>query len=124
MTFLLDENFPPQVAAALQALELPFTHSTEHFARGITDEDLFKAIKERDWCLVTRDRRMWKNKAQRKALLEAGLGVFIHVSTTRVTPPQLTQMLLSRVDEMRDIARRHKLPFVMRIADRGKIESF
>ncbi len=123
MTFLLDENFPPQVAVSLKALELPFAHSTDFVAKGTTDEDLFKVVKERGFYLVTRDRRMWKNKVQRQALLDLGLGVFIHVSTTRVTPPQLTEMLLSRREEMLQIVTREKRPFVMRIPDRGKIGS-
>ncbi len=49
---------------------------------------------------------MWKNKVQRRGLLDLGLGVFIHVSTTRVTAPQLTEMLLSRREEMFHIVAR------------------
>ncbi len=67
---------------------------------------------------------MWRNRAQRQTLLELGLGVFIHVSTTRVTPRQLTQMLLFRIDEMLEIVQQHRRPFVMRLADRGEIDSF
>jgi len=123
VTFLLDENFPPQVASALKALELPFAHSTEHVARGTADEELFKLVNEKGFYLVTRDKRMWKNKAQRQVLRDLGLGAFIHVSTTRVTPVQLTQMLLSRVDEMRTLFPYPTLFRSMRIADRGKIAS-
>jgi len=124
VTFLLDENFPPQVASALKALELPFAHSTDYVARGTADKELFKLVNEKGFYLVTRDKRMWKNKAQRQVLRDLGLGAFIHLSTTRVTPVQLTQMLLSRVDEMREIVQSRRRPFVMRIADRGKIASF
>jgi hypothetical protein len=124
VTFLLDENIPEMVARALRALELPFTHALDHFQRGTKDEVLFERLRERGWILVTRDARMWRNKPQRQALLDAGLGVFIHRSETIVTAPAITSTLINRYGEMVAIATQTKLPFVMKIPDKGKIQPF
>jgi predicted nuclease of predicted toxin-antitoxin system len=120
----LDENLPLKVAQALALLDFPVTHVLDHLARGTTDEDLFAEAAKRDWVLVTRDAKMWRKKAQREALRQAGIGVFVLVSSAAHSPSELMAVLLKRIDEMVRLAEQTKRPFVLRVPDRGKIESF
>jgi len=120
----LDENLPPKVAQALALLDFPVTHVLEHLARGTTDEDLFAEAAKRDWVLVTRDAKMWRKRGQQEALRQAGIGVFVLVSSAAHSPSDLMALLLKRIDEMVGLAEHTKRPFVMRVPDRGKIESF
>ena len=80
MIFLLDANFPPQLARALQALDqedCQFLHSPDEFGAEAPDEVIFEGIKGRGWFLITLDAKMSKRPAQRQAILDAGLGVFV-----------------------------------------------
>lgn len=122
--FLLDENIPQKVAKALAALDFPVAHALDHFDRGKPDEDLFPELKARGWILVTHDAGMWRKKGQREALLQAGIGAFILVSSAAFSPPELTGLLIRRLPEMIDIAQRTRRPFVLRVPDRGKIGPF
>lgn len=124
MILALDENLPPSVAQALAILRFPITHVTDHVGRGTPDEDLFDEAAARNWVLVTRDAKMWRKRAQQAALLQAGIGVFVLVSSSAHTPPELTALLLRRLPEMLELTARTRRPFVFRVPDRGKIEAF
>jgi len=124
VTLALDENLPPTVAQALAVLKFPVTHVTDHLPRGTPDEQLFAEAAARDWVLVTRDAKMWRKRAQQEALLQAGIGVFVLVSSAAHSPPELTALLLRRLPEMLELMERARRPFVFRVPDRGRIEAF
>jgi predicted nuclease of predicted toxin-antitoxin system len=124
LTFLLDENIPDKVAKALAALDFPVTHALDYFARGTGDEQLFVELRDRQWILVTHDAKMWKKKAQREALLQAGIGVFVLVSSAAYSPADLATLLIRRLPEMIQLAASSTRPFVFRVPDRGRIERF
>jgi len=120
----LDENLPPKVAQALAVIDFPVTHVIDHLPRGTADEELFVEAAKRDWVLVTRDAKMWRKRGQQAALLQAGIGVFVMVSSAAQSPSDLLALLLKRMPEMLRLVDRTKRPFVLRVPDRGKIESF
>lgn len=124
MKLALDENLPPKVAQALTLLDFPVLHLTDQLSRGTQDETLFSEAAQRDWILVTRDATMWRKRAQQKALLQAGIGVFVLVSSAAHSPADLMGLLLRRLPEMVELATRTRRPFVFRVPDRGRIDSF
>jgi hypothetical protein len=80
LIFLLDATFPPQLARALQELDqedCQYRHAPSEFGAAAKDETIFAGIREREWFLITLDAKMSKRPAQRQAILDAGLGVFV-----------------------------------------------
>lgn len=124
MTLALDENLPPTVAQALAILKFPVIHVNDHLPRGTPDEQLFTEAAARDWVPVTRDAKMWRKRAQQEALLQAGIGMFVLVSSAAHSPPELMTVLLRRLPEMLKLAGHARRPFVFRVPDRGRIEAF
>lgn len=124
MKLALDENLPPKVAQALAVLDFPVIHVLDHLPRGTPDEKLFAEAAQRDWVLVTRDVKMWRKRGQREALMQAGIGVFVLVSSVARSPSELTAVLLKHIQDMMRLADRTSRPFVLRVPDRGKIEPF
>lgn len=125
MKLAFDENLPASVAQALALVGHPVTHVLlEGLEPGTEDEHLFAVAAERDWVLVTRDAKMWRKKGQRAALLQAGVGVFVLVSSAAQTPAELLSLLSRRTVELVELADRTKRPFVLRVPDRGRIEPF
>ncbi len=124
MTLAFDENLPPAVAQALALVGHPVTHVVEHLPRGTVDDLLFAEAARREWVLVTRDANMWRKRAQRAALLQAGIGVFVIVSSTAHSAADLLALLSRRMSETVDLMARTRKPFVLRVPDRGKIQPF
>lgn len=124
MTLAFDENLPPSVSQALALVGHPVTHVLDHLQRGTPDETLFTEAAKRDWVLVTRDANMWRKKGQLEALRSAGIGVLVVVSSAARSPAELLTLLSRRMPAMLDAVAKTRKPFVLRVPDKGKIESF
>ncbi len=85
MIFLLDATFPPQLARALQELDqedCQYRHAPAEFGAAGKDETIFAGIREREWFLITLDAKMSKRPAQRQAIIDASLGVFVFTGSS------------------------------------------
>lgn len=123
MIFLLDANFPPHLARALQALDqedCQFKHSPEEFGADASDETIFQEIRDRGWLLITLDAKMARRPAQRRAILDAGLGVFVFTGTSLAQRSfrEIASFVLGVADAILDKARTTKRPFIWGISDR------
>ncbi len=82
MKLALDENLPPSLAHAVHALLHPedglAVSIPERFGRGFKDTDWMTVLGEEDgWAVVTADRKIRTRPLEKKALLDAGLIVFV-----------------------------------------------
>ena len=80
MRYFLDNNLPPAIAEALNALsrsaDCKVVHLREKFAPDTADAEWIEALgEEGDWVIVTSDRAIKKNKHERQALINSGLTV-------------------------------------------------
>jgi hypothetical protein len=77
LRFFFDNNLPPRLAKAIQALvatEHEVMHLTDKFAANTTDVTWLKVLgAERDWVLICGDPRITKRPHELKALQEARL---------------------------------------------------
>ena len=80
MNFLLDNNLPPNLAAALDVLSAD-THTVvalkDKFPANIADIDFMATLEsEGHWAIITHDRGILRRVHERKAWQESGLIVF------------------------------------------------
>jgi predicted nuclease of predicted toxin-antitoxin system len=123
LIFLLDANFPPQLARALQALDqedCQFRHSPNEFGAAATDEVIFAGIKESGWFLITLDGKMSRRPAQRQAIVDSGLGVFVFTGRALAQRSfrEIAAFVLSVADEIIEKASATTRPFIWGISDR------
>ncbi|HEX9729150.1 MAG TPA: hypothetical protein VGA37_11655 [Gemmatimonadales bacterium] len=127
MIFLLDANFPPQLARALQDLDqedCQFRHSPAEFGPDAADSVIFVGIRDRGWFLVTLDARMSRHPAQRQSIHDAGLGVFVFTGRALAQRSfrQIAAFVLSVADEMLAKAGSTRPPFIWGISDKRVFE--
>lgn len=81
-SFFIDNCLPPKAAAALAAIwgdRMRICHLKELFSEDTADEEWMTRLagdREHDWCVVTRDRRIAKNKKEQQIWRKTGLLVF------------------------------------------------
>jgi hypothetical protein len=85
LKFLLDENLPPALARALNALSAANKHSVEHVRDFVplqtSDvEWISKITSEGGWSVLSGDRRMLTRQHELKALTENKVTTFIFAS--------------------------------------------
>lgn len=123
MIFLFDENMPPRVAAALQALgTCEARHVVDHLPRGTSDEEVFAFAAAQGWLLVTQDARIRRNPHQRAALLQAGIGAFILTGRGARSVEQMMIFLLERFPAIHEAATATIPPYIWGVPDRGRLE--
>ncbi len=76
MTFFFDNNLSPRIVAGMKAFGEDVTHLTEHFAANTLDADWFEFIAEREMVLITKDRKIRWNPAEREAVRRHKIGAF------------------------------------------------
>ena len=82
MKVLIDENLPPALARALNAIfagEHDVIHLREKFGHGVTDIEWIKTLtQEGSWVVISGDRRITRNKAEYHAFRNSRLiGFFL-----------------------------------------------
>jgi len=123
LIFFFDENMPPKVAAALQALgTCEARHLVDHLPRGTPDEEVFSFLSSQGWVLVTQDARINRKPHQRRALLESGIGAFILTGKAARSVEEMMVFLLERMPQILDSAQDSAPPYIFGVPDRGKIE--
>lgn len=123
MIFLFDENMPPRVAAALQALgTCEARHVVDHLPRGTPDEEVFAFAAAQGWLLLTQDARIRRNPHQRAALRQAGIGAFILTGRGGRSVEQMMIFLLERFPEILEAAVTTTPPYVWGVPDRARLE--
>ncbi|WP_375450810.1 hypothetical protein [uncultured Devosia sp.] len=100
MKLLFDHNVSPKVARAVHELiRADFSEAAalrDKFPPDTADSDWISQLgREKGWAVVSGDRRIAKNKAERAAWLQTDLvGFFMEPSLTALDPLQQTARLL------------------------------
>lgn len=126
MDFIIDENLPPRVAQALNALagrhEHRVFHVQEKYAKGIKDVDLIKLIGKDKLILITNDLKMKTRSNEFTLLKDEGVSAFL-ISLPRVCDfDAISVTVINKWKEIREIAEKAKQPFVCRIKLKGDSE--
>lgn len=120
---LFDENLPPKIASALQALgECEARHVVDYLPRGTPDEEVFEFAASRGWFLVTQDARIARNPHQRAAMMQAGIGTFILTGRANRTVVEMMAFILDRLPPILEAAERSTPPFIYGIPDRAPLQ--
>lgn len=123
MILFFDENIPPKVPQALQVLgTCEARHLVDHLPRGTSDEEIFAFLSLQGWILVTQDERIRRNPHQRKALVDAGIGVVILTGRAQRTVDQTMIFMLGIIPKLLPEITKLTPPFILGVTDRQKIE--
>jgi hypothetical protein len=97
---LFDNNIAPRIARAINVIVELYDDEAialrDKFPTNISDIDLIQALdKEGGWVLVSEDRRITKNRAEREALRQASVvGFFLMPAWRKLDTRQKTAALL------------------------------
>ena len=119
--FFFDNTTSYRLVNGLKAFGEDVVHLRDRFAQNTPDEEWIPVVGGEHLFVVTHDKRLRRNPAQRKALLDAGLGVFLLASSVSGHCEVIT-MVVDRWPEIKQAASREARPFVLQVPHRGKIK--
>ena len=106
--------------AGLHALGWNVEVHDDLFAPTTKDVDLLPAVAERGWMFLTQDANIRYRPAEMAALREAGLGVFV-VITSNLTAERTVAILEKARAVIERVAREEVPPFIWRVAKDGSV---
>ncbi|MEN8145012.1 MAG: DUF5615 family PIN-like protein [Gemmatimonadota bacterium] len=122
MKLLLDENLSPDFARGLKAFGYSVSHVTFELERGADDQQIYQFCAAHAWLLLTGDWRMHRNKVQRAAMAQAGIGVFILTGRGNIRKDELALFLHRRMKDVATFSKANKPPCVAGIPQKGVIK--
>ncbi len=125
MTFFIDENLSPALAAGMKGFGESVIHLSGNFPRGTEDVVWLKFVGEKGMAVVTRDKRMRWRPAELAAVKVHRVGTFFLGGKSR-TRCELIQQLVRNWPRMKKLAKTTTPPFAFVVppsgAKIGKIE--
>ena len=118
MTFFFDNNLSRRIVEGMKAFGEDVTHLTEHFAASTPDKDWLDFVAEREMVLITRDRKIHRNPAEREALRRHKIGAFF-LSGKDLGYWRIVVQVVRNWEKIKDHAQRTPRPFAFLIRATG-----
>ena len=128
MNYFIDNNLSPRIARALCALEGEHgdkvIHLKDKFDQKTTDEEWMTSLgHEKDWVVITCDKRISKNPYEIKAWKESGLFiVFLKSTWLKIPFWQQSWQIIKRWPEIKESSSTNNQSSSILVPVKGKIE--
>ena len=120
MKIFFDENFPPQIAKALQILQSPRTEEdvevyniADYFGQGVSDENWIPEIAKKNGIVITQDLNIHRSRNQKELLKNSGLRIvfFKPPSNKGYTYWEFVENVIKNWNDIKKTSRKNKDPF-------------
>jgi hypothetical protein len=117
----IDRSIPRSVARALQMVRDDVEWLEPTFPHDATEEEWLRAIGERGWIAVTRDKKIRSRPGERRALIENKVGCFYFSQKQPLKKWDYLKLLVLKLDDMGRIFAEVERPFLYGIGRTGEL---
>lgn len=120
MTFV-DASIPRSVAEALQKVrdDVLWIDDVPDLSPSTPDSTWLRRCGEEDWLALTRDKKIRTRHAERRAVTEGGVGLFVLAHTKNLTRWEQLRIIVANLDDMQDRYARTDRPFIFSLGAGG-----
>ncbi|MBX5493467.1 MAG: DUF5615 family PIN-like protein [Chloroflexi bacterium] len=120
MTYFFDRNLGRRVPDALKLLGADVVKHDDLFDPTTPDDEWLAVAAQRGWIIITRDKRLRFNEAERQAIVQARLGCFVLLSP-KLTRWAMARLLLQVWDKLEAIVAQEPRPFIYGVHADGTV---
>ena len=91
-------------------------------SRGLTDSEWTRQVANRDWVAVTRDKRIQYRAAQKQAVAQAKLALFVLRARGNLSGAEIVETIDLAAPRMARFLEKHEPPFIAGIYRGGRVE--
>ncbi len=124
-TIFLDECLGGRtIAIALRkaGFDVEIQDERSKVPRGLDDPDWAKLIAGRGWVAVTRDKRIRYRMAEKQAIADAKLALFVLASRRNLSRADIIDRVSAATPRMVSFIKKHHPPFIAKIYQDGQIK--
>jgi predicted nuclease of predicted toxin-antitoxin system len=120
-TFFLDRALGKRkVADALRATGAPVEVHEDHFPSDARDEDWLSEVGKRGWVVLTKDRHIRYRASEKRALMRAGIAVFV-LTSGNLTGDDMATAFVAAMPRIQKLLRSLKPPFIAKVTRSGTV---
>jgi hypothetical protein len=120
VTFFFDRSVGRKVPEALKLLGADVVKHDDFFGQRTLDDQWLVAAAQNGWTVITKDKRIRFNEAERRAIWDARVGCFVLLSP-KLNRWTMAQLLLKVWEQLEEIAAREPRPFVYGVHADGSV---
>jgi hypothetical protein len=120
VTFFFDRSVGRRVPDALKLLGADVVKHDDLFAERTRDDTWLIAAARNGWTVITKDKRIRFNEAERRAVQDARVGCFVLLSP-KLTRWTMAQLLLRVWQRLEELAAHEPRPFIYGVHADGSI---
>jgi hypothetical protein len=123
LVFVIDECLGgTQVRDALVNAGAQVKLVKEEFGEGAPDLEWLPEVGQRGWVVLTKDKRIRRNKAEKEAFVAARVRAFF-VTAKDLTGPQRAELLVAMLPRLTKLATQYEAPFIA-VVRRDRVEMY
>ncbi len=122
-TFFVDRNLGLYFPHYLQQNNIHALVHDEHFPQNTPDEEWLTVCGQNGWFVISMDKNIRRNPAEKNALIRHQVGLFVMVGSN-LTLPEMAQIFVKRYKKVCRYIDENEPPFVAHIYRTGMIRTF
>lgn len=117
----VDASIPRSVARALQAVrdDVLWIADVPGLSEATPDATWLRRCGVEEWLALTRDKQIRRRSAERRAVLEGGVGLFVLSHRRNLTRWEQLRTIVTHLDNMEDCFERTERPFIVNLDGGG-----
>jgi predicted nuclease of predicted toxin-antitoxin system len=115
----VDRSVPRSIATALQQVRDDVRWLEDVFPHNTADPVWLAHCGAQDWLVISRDKKLRTRPAERRAIIEHSVGVFVIASRENLSRWRLLELVVSHLEEMERLFASEAKPFAFSLTRAG-----
>ena len=120
--FFIDRCLGKKLADSLRNVGATVEIHDDHFSQDINDEDWLRIIGERNWVVLTKDKKIASRPLELLAVAQGNVRLFAFVGGD-VPGVVVAQAFVNGLENMQRFIRGNQAPFIAKVHQSGKVTS-
>jgi len=120
--FFIDRCLGKKLADPLRKAGATVEIHDDHFSQDINDEDWLRIVGERNWVVLTKDKKIASRPLELLAVAQGNVRLFAFVGGD-VSGVVVAQAFVNALENMQRFMRGNQAPFIAKVHQSGKVTS-
>ncbi len=120
----IDRSVPRGVADAVKMIREDVLWLEDEFAHDVPDQEWLAVTGEREWLIITHDKKIRTRPGERRAIMEHGVGCFILTYKQDLKKEEILALISENLGEMERRFESTPRPFIYTVSKNGEFREY
>lgn len=120
----IDRSVPRGVADAVKMMREDVLWLEDEFPHDVPDQEWLAVAGEREWLVITHDKKIRTRPGERRAIMDHGVGCFILTYRQDLKKAEIVALISENLAEMERRFEETQRPFIYTISKNGEFKEY